>query len=358
SYYHQDNLGSTRLLTDEIATASDTFAYDAWGSETGRTGTTQTSFRWVGNQGYYCDVDFSTSYYIRARTYNSAPGRWLSVDPIGFVDGINRYRLHSILNGIDPSGLKCQGKPQGVKYHPNRGNFTVGQWLSETNNYYEIGAHMRFAWTWSGASEPFTDKKGCCCCTKIGFIQIGKYSTLRVTGLAEASDWFVDGGVPYPHSTQTNPCLTPGDKGFKEGNIQFTDTPNAPRYRGITPFSHSRVISFDHEFEVCAVCLEGNEGIVTQRDIQILGFGDFPAKVTTKTAGLTVYGCIRWSIHAEWDARNEDYVHDRYIETLGLHSRGTDMSAVVNVKSSTPGEGPSKTFIETVTREQVTSFPN
>jgi RHS repeat-associated protein len=124
-YYHQDHLGSTRFLTDETGTVTDTFAYDAWGNELARTGTTATPFRWIGAKGYYFDVEIGT-YYIRARTYAPITTRWLSADPAHFVDGVNRYILYFVTSRSDPSGTEtrscsigayvgqfCSGKCQG-----------------------------------------------------------------------------------------------------------------------------------------------------------------------------------------------------------------------------------------------------
>lgn len=105
SYFHQDNLGSTCVLTGENESVTDTFTYDAWGNELARSGTTETSFRWVGARGYYFDIELA-GYYIRARNYRPTIARWLSFDPAGFADGINRFTLRFSLRYIDPSGRK------------------------------------------------------------------------------------------------------------------------------------------------------------------------------------------------------------------------------------------------------------
>ena len=107
SYYHFDALGSTRELTDDTETVTNTNMYDAWGVDVASSGTTENPFRWVGRLGYYFD-DASGKYYIRARRYEPIVGRWLSVDPIGVTDGATLYRYGqgSPLTRRDPSGLK------------------------------------------------------------------------------------------------------------------------------------------------------------------------------------------------------------------------------------------------------------
>lgn len=104
-YYHADALGSTRQVTDETGTVTDTLEYDAWGNERQRSGTTELPFRWVGAVGYYWDEDLQ-SYSIRRRTYQPAIGRWTSADPLEFVDGMDRYHYTNNIPTIntDASG--------------------------------------------------------------------------------------------------------------------------------------------------------------------------------------------------------------------------------------------------------------
>ena len=44
--------------------------------------------------------------YKRARYYSAQLGRFISRDPLGFVDGMNRYRAYFVPGGVDPIGLK------------------------------------------------------------------------------------------------------------------------------------------------------------------------------------------------------------------------------------------------------------
>ncbi|WP_437202984.1 RHS repeat domain-containing protein [Planctomicrobium sp. SH664] len=103
-WYQQDVLGSTTELTDVGQNITDTFEYDAWGDVLVRTGNTPTPFEWIGGVGYYKDPDTGI-YYVRARIYQPTIGRWWSVDPLGFVDGMNLYAGHFVPQWIDPTGL-------------------------------------------------------------------------------------------------------------------------------------------------------------------------------------------------------------------------------------------------------------
>jgi len=103
SYYHYEALGSTRELTDATEAITDTYLYDAWGVPLATVGSTINPFQYVGNVGYYFDPDTQDN-YIRARIYRPTIGRWVSVDPLGFVDGANLYAALFIPNQLDPSG--------------------------------------------------------------------------------------------------------------------------------------------------------------------------------------------------------------------------------------------------------------
>lgn len=109
--HHYDAQGNTRALTDDQGNVTDTFAYTANGEVTERTGTTPTPYQYGGEHGYYTDQT-SGEIMVRRRDFDPAQGRWLSVDPSGFGDGINLYRYvyTNPVNLIDPSGLECAAK--------------------------------------------------------------------------------------------------------------------------------------------------------------------------------------------------------------------------------------------------------
>ena len=49
----------------------------------------------------------STARWNRARYYHAELGRFISRDPIGYVDGMNLYRAYFVPSGFDPSGAVC-----------------------------------------------------------------------------------------------------------------------------------------------------------------------------------------------------------------------------------------------------------
>ncbi|QDT31466.1 RHS repeat domain-containing protein [Thalassoglobus polymorphus] len=115
-FYHYEALGSTRQLTDNAETITDTYLYDAWGNVINSSGSTENPFQFTGNVGYYSDVD-TENQYIRARIYSPTIGRWCSIDPLGFVGGVNVYLAYFIPRFIDPSGTQLDH--DGGYLHPD-----------------------------------------------------------------------------------------------------------------------------------------------------------------------------------------------------------------------------------------------
>jgi RHS repeat-associated protein len=60
---------------------ANTYIFSAWGETVATSESISNRFRWVGEFGYYHD-DESDDYYIRARYYDLATGRWMSQDPL------------------------------------------------------------------------------------------------------------------------------------------------------------------------------------------------------------------------------------------------------------------------------------
>ncbi|MGH2509488.1 MAG: RHS repeat-associated core domain-containing protein, partial [Ktedonobacteraceae bacterium] len=97
-----DALGSTLALTDTVGNVTDTYQYDDWGNLTKRTGTTYNPFLYTGQQ---YDEE-SGLYFLRARYYQPAAGRFLERDPVGYAAGSNLYSYvgNDPENSVDPSG--------------------------------------------------------------------------------------------------------------------------------------------------------------------------------------------------------------------------------------------------------------
>lgn len=100
--YVRDTLGSTAMLLDSSGSVTDDWTYWPYGEVRARTGTTPTSFTFVGTLGYF--TDSLTRLYVRARHYVSAQSRWLTIDPFWPIEEPYGYcHARPSLYG-DPSG--------------------------------------------------------------------------------------------------------------------------------------------------------------------------------------------------------------------------------------------------------------
>ncbi len=106
SFYGYDGGGTVRQLTNLSGTVTDTYDYNAFGYLLSSTGTTPNNYLYRGEQ---YDPNLSL-YYLRARYYNPATGRFMSRDP---EDGkpVDPGTLHKYLyasgdpiNRADPTG--------------------------------------------------------------------------------------------------------------------------------------------------------------------------------------------------------------------------------------------------------------
>ena len=106
SFFGYDGFGSVRQLTNLASAVTDTYAYDVFGNMLISTGTTPNNYLYRGEQ---YDPDLGL-YYLRARYYNPATGRFFSRDP---EDGVpaDPASLHKYLyvggdpvNALDPMG--------------------------------------------------------------------------------------------------------------------------------------------------------------------------------------------------------------------------------------------------------------
>lgn len=106
-FYHYDGLGSVVGLTDTRGHLKKRYGYDAWGQTVRavpppKVGT-QNKFHFTGEA-----LDPETGlYYVRARYYDPAIGRFLTRDPIGEAGGLNLYAYvgNNPVNRVDPFGL-------------------------------------------------------------------------------------------------------------------------------------------------------------------------------------------------------------------------------------------------------------
>jgi RHS repeat-associated protein len=101
-YLHHDQQGSTRLLTGTTGKTEATFTYDAYGNQTGHSGTATTP---LGYDGQYTNADTGLI-YLRAREYDPATAQFISIDPaLEITAAPYGYGKDNPLNSGDPSGL-------------------------------------------------------------------------------------------------------------------------------------------------------------------------------------------------------------------------------------------------------------
>jgi RHS repeat-associated protein len=87
--YHFDGTGSTAAVTDMTQAVANSYAYDPFGTVLSRQETVAQPFKFVGQYGVMAEPN--GLYYMRARYYDPAVGRFISEDPIGFAGGdVNR----------------------------------------------------------------------------------------------------------------------------------------------------------------------------------------------------------------------------------------------------------------------------
>jgi len=124
TYYLQDQLGSTRLLTSSTGAVTGTYTYDLWGNITSHTGTATTSLLYAGQY-----QDPATGfYYLRNRYYDpvTASQQFLTIDAaVSQTQAPYTYTSDNPLNATDPSGLCSWWNAYCVAIQPGIGAISV-----------------------------------------------------------------------------------------------------------------------------------------------------------------------------------------------------------------------------------------
>jgi RHS repeat-associated protein len=101
TYYHHDQLGSTRLLTDASGGATASFTFDPSGQPVGHTGTRSAP---LGYAGQYTDTE-TGFLYLRARYYDPTTGQFLTRDPsVATTRQAYTYANNDPINKVDRDG--------------------------------------------------------------------------------------------------------------------------------------------------------------------------------------------------------------------------------------------------------------
>ena len=100
TYYHKDNLGSTRTVTNEFGEVIESNTYLPYGENLD---SSRETFTFTGKE-----LDSSGLQYFGARYYDPSIGRFITIDPIW--DGINHYEYAASnpVKFVDPDGLSEQ----------------------------------------------------------------------------------------------------------------------------------------------------------------------------------------------------------------------------------------------------------
>jgi len=109
-YYHTNALYSVIAVSDTAGTVVERYTYDAYGQRTitdadGAPRAESILGNEIGFTGRRLDP-LTNQYYFRARYYDAAQGRFISRDPLEYVDGMSLYGGYYVPNGLDAEGAK------------------------------------------------------------------------------------------------------------------------------------------------------------------------------------------------------------------------------------------------------------
>ena len=132
SYYHANHLFSVEAMTDAVGNLIETYDYDSYGAMTIRDGSgVELGESAVGNvygfTGRRLDAE-SGLYYFRARYFDVELGRFITRDPLGYVDGSGLYNGYFVPNAVDPNGKKKWFVAKREGWHFNE-NYEWDEWF-------------------------------------------------------------------------------------------------------------------------------------------------------------------------------------------------------------------------------------
>jgi len=126
-FYHNDYLGSSRIVTDESGNnvaSSDAYPFGSTLKESGKI----TKYKFTGKE-----LDSTGLQYFGARYYDSFVGRFTQVDPIG--PGY-AYATNNPMKFVDPTGMKIYGGQLAFQEASNSGFPYVTPTYSDAPFYY------------------------------------------------------------------------------------------------------------------------------------------------------------------------------------------------------------------------------
>ncbi len=143
-YYQYNDGGSASNLTTSTGTTFSSYNYDAFGNLLSPQAASDT------NRYLFSTKEFdprSGLYYFGARYYDPEVGRWLTPDPMGFVDGMNLYAYvnNSPINLIDPHGYL--GERLGADLGEDALNYYASRWSETGNPLWTVPGFFSALWT-------------------------------------------------------------------------------------------------------------------------------------------------------------------------------------------------------------------
>jgi RHS repeat-associated protein len=154
-FFLQDQLGSTRLLSDVTGTVQASYTYDAYGNIIGLMGTIANPFLYAGQ---FTDAE-SGLQYLRSRYYDSSVAAFLTRDPVILLDDSAppyAYADGSPVNEFDPLGLDAvdnagqfiEGFGDTFTFGISRfirNRLGLGNFANPCNGYYKFGNYSGLA---------------------------------------------------------------------------------------------------------------------------------------------------------------------------------------------------------------------
>jgi RHS repeat-associated protein len=113
AYFHRNPQYSIVAISNTSGAVIERYSYTAHGQPTvyDAAGTIIPAPTF-GNRFTYTGREWDATlalHYFRARWYDPLAGRFISRDPLGYVDGLNSYKSFTGLGGLDPFGMEVQG---------------------------------------------------------------------------------------------------------------------------------------------------------------------------------------------------------------------------------------------------------
>ncbi len=104
-YYHSEGVGSTRQLSNDSQSVTQTTTYDAFGNIESSAGTSNNAYKYAGQWFYRNDGDDGLM-HVGARYYDPLVGRFITADPIHYGPNWYIYANNDPVNLVDPKGHK------------------------------------------------------------------------------------------------------------------------------------------------------------------------------------------------------------------------------------------------------------